>query len=209
MNIENQAFLEQVRAVHRQLVQLMQQEHSRDLPLQDLIADRWSRAARLGWGKDSSVYENVVILGEVKVGGNTWVGPNAILDGSGGLRIGENCSISAGVQIYTHDSVARRVTDGKGNLEQAPTVIEDSCHVGAQSVIGPGVRVGHHSVIGAHSFLKTDVPPFSMAYGVPASVRGTIRLKGELFEVEHATTQNILEQRIASLEARVAALEND
>ena len=209
MNTEHQALLEQMQAMHRQLAQSKQQEHARDLPFQDLMADRWERAARLGWGEGSSVYESVVILGEVEVGENTWVGPNVILDGSGGLRIGGNCSISAGVQVYTHDSVARRVTDGKQDLKCAPTVIEDSCHVGAQAVIVPGVGVGHHSVIGAHSFLKIDVPPYSLAYGVPATVQGTIRIVDGNFEVERSAASRTLEERIAALEARIATLEND
>ena len=31
----------------------------------------------------------IMIIGDVKVGKNTWIGPNVILDGSGGLEIGD------------------------------------------------------------------------------------------------------------------------
>ena len=55
--------------------------------------------------RGTSCYNNVLIIGDVKVGKNTWIGPNVILDGSGGLEIGDFVSISAGVQIYTHDSL--------------------------------------------------------------------------------------------------------
>lgn len=45
------------------------------------------------------MYNNVLVLGRVKVGRNTWIGPGCILDGSGGdLQIGDWCSISAGVR---------------------------------------------------------------------------------------------------------------
>ena len=78
---------------------------NRVLPFGDYFSDRWEKAKYLGFGEGSSVYDNVVVIGNVKVGKNTWIGPNVILDGSGGLEIGSNCSISAGVQIYSHDSV--------------------------------------------------------------------------------------------------------
>lgn len=40
------------------------------------------------------MHNNVLVLGRVKVGRNTWIGPGCILDGSGGdLQIGDWCSI--------------------------------------------------------------------------------------------------------------------
>src|SRR5262245_48320875 len=77
----------------------------RTLPFGDYVVDRWEKARALGFGEQSSVYDSVLVFGDVVVGARTWIGPFVILDGSGGLTIGSNCSISAGVQIYTHDSV--------------------------------------------------------------------------------------------------------
>jgi len=78
---------------------------NRILPVGDLLSDRWEKAKLLGFGERGSVYDSVIIIGDVKVGKNTWIGPFVVLDGSGGLEIGNYCSISAGVQIYTHNSV--------------------------------------------------------------------------------------------------------
>ena len=80
----------------------MKDKFNRHVSIQDLLSDRWETAEFYGFGKGSSCYNNVLILGDVKVGRNTWIGPNVILDGSGGLEIGDFVSISAGVQIYTH-----------------------------------------------------------------------------------------------------------
>ena len=53
----------------------------------------------------SIVTKKILIIGDVKVGKNTWIGPNVVLDGAAGLVIGEYVSISAGVQIYTLNTV--------------------------------------------------------------------------------------------------------
>src|SRR5689334_8815815 len=79
----------------------------RDLPYEELLFDRWERARHLGFGEGTSIYHLSYVYGQVSVGRNTWIGPFTVLDGSGGLTIGDWCSISAGVQIYSHDSVTR------------------------------------------------------------------------------------------------------
>ena len=50
------------------------------------------------------------IIGEPEIGAGTWVGAFAVLDGSGGLRIGAGCDVSCGVHVYTHNTVRRCVT---------------------------------------------------------------------------------------------------
>src|SRR5688500_12635029 len=104
----------------------VRKKFKRVLPTGELLNDRWEKASYLGFGKKSSVYDSCIVFGDVKVGENTWVGPNTILDGSGGLTIGSNCSVSAGVQIYTHDSVQWAISGGKAPYEYAPVLIEDN-----------------------------------------------------------------------------------
>ena len=105
MNDEQRRFLDQLRGVYDALRSEMREKWHRDLPLEELLFDRWERARKLGFGEGTSIYHNSYVYGDVHVGERTWIGPFTILDGSGGLRIGSNCSISAGVHIFTHDSV--------------------------------------------------------------------------------------------------------
>lgn len=203
----------QLSELHEGLAEKMRVDHKRDLPLQELLTNRWERASKLGWGEGSSVYQSAVIIGEISVGENTWVGPNVLLDGSAGLSIGSNCSISSGAQIYTHDSVRRRITDGVCGIERAPTTIGDSCHIGSMTVISKGVTIGHHSIVGAHSFLKSDTPPYSVAYGVPASVRGMIEIDDgpdSGFTVKRTSEETEIEQlkrQISELKVRIEEIE--
>ena len=78
-------------------------------------------------------------------------------DGSGGLTIGSNCSISAGVQIYTHDSVAWAVSGGKADYPHAPTAIGDNCYIGPHAVVAKGVTIGEGCIVGAHSLVLHDI----------------------------------------------------
>ena len=82
------------------------------------FTDRNERAKKEGFGKGTTVYDNVLIIGNVKVGQNTWIGPNVILDGSGELEIGDYCSISAGVKIYSHHTVQWANSLGKKIIDK-------------------------------------------------------------------------------------------
>ena len=144
----------------------------RTLPFGDYVVDRWEKARELGFGAGTSIYDSALVLGEVKVGENTWIGPSTILDGSGCLSIGSFCSISAGVQIYTHDTMQWALTGGQAGPERAPVRIGDRCYIGPLSVIAKGVVIGDGCVIGAHSLVLADVPAGSKAAGTPCRVIG-------------------------------------
>ena len=165
---------EEISDLHQRLRADMAERFDRDLPLQDLLGDRWERARHLGFGEGTSIYASAYVYGDVRVGSGTWIGPNVIRDGSGGLRIGSGCDISAGVQIYSHDTVERVLSEGSAEIARSPTAIEDHCHIGAGAVIARGVTIGHHSVVGACAFVHRDVPPYSVVAGVPARRIGRV-----------------------------------
>jgi acetyltransferase-like isoleucine patch superfamily enzyme len=155
------------------------QRHRRTLPLADYVVDRWDKARELGWGEGSSVYDSVLVLGDVQVGAHTWVGPGVVLDGSGGLSIGSHCSISAGVQIYSHDTVDWAISGGRSPTTHAPTHIGNRCYIGPSCVIAKGVRIGDGCVIGANSLVLHNVEAGSKAWGTPCRVVGQATPQGD------------------------------
>lgn len=152
--------------------------HNRSLPFADGLFDRWERARRLGFAEGASIYNSACVFGDVSVGAETWIGPWVMLDGSGGgIRIGSTCSISAGVQIYTHDTVHWALSGGKAESRRGAVAIGDRVYIGSQSIIARGVTVGDMCVIAANSFVNRDVPSRTVVGGTPAKAIG--RVEGE------------------------------
>ncbi len=153
---------------------------NRLIPLNEMVVDRWNKAKKLGFGEGTSIYDNSFVYGNVKIGKNTWIGPFTILDGSGGeLVIGDNCSISAGVQIYTHDSVKWALSGGKDEYKKSSTHIGNNCYIGPSSIIQAGITIGSQSVIGALSLVNNDLPDFTIAWGQPAKIVGRVIITDE------------------------------
>ena len=160
-----------LRALLSDLRQQMKEKHHRHVSVGDLLNDRWDVARSYGFGEGTSCYDNVLILGDVTVGKNCWIGPNVILDGSGGLSIGDHVDICAGVQIYSHNTVRRATSGGVAPVNYASTRIGSRAYIGPQSVVQMGVTIGDNVVIGAMSFVDRDVPVGAKAWGIPAAVQ--------------------------------------
>ena len=112
------------------------------------------------------------IVGEPEIGSGCWIGAFTVIDGSGGLTIGDGCDVSAGAQIYSHSTVARVLNEGRSRISRAPVRIGDYVHIGAGAIVLMGSEVGHHSVIGAGAVVPehSKVPPWSVVVGVPARI---------------------------------------
>jgi acetyltransferase-like isoleucine patch superfamily enzyme len=177
-NIELESLVRRVRDVYERLKAETRRRWQRDLPLEELIFDRWERARNLGFGERTSIYHNSYVFGDVKVGAHTWIGPFTLLDGSGGLTIGSYCSISTGVQIYTHDTVKWALSGGKAEPDRAPVKVGDCCYIGSQTVITRGITIGDHCVISACSLVNRDLPPYTIAFGIPCRPMGRVEIRG-------------------------------
>lgn len=165
-------------------------------------AAAWLKAPRMIWGyRDSDgswrrrtrISDTAVIYRRenIHIEDNVFVGHYAILDGTGGLRIGCGTQISAGAYLYTHSShVAIRLLgdhyqevpeDEKPAFSIRTTRIGRYVFVGAGAQVMPGVTVGDGAVIGARAVVTKDVPPFAVVTGIPAVIAGDVRQKDRAF----------------------------
>jgi acetyltransferase-like isoleucine patch superfamily enzyme len=182
-----------VRSVYRLLVPepLRRGAHQRLVQLR-----RWLKAPQMAWGYECpaagwrphtrmSDTVHVYRPERVQVGDHVFVGHYCVLDGTGGIEIGEGVHLAAWAGIFTHSShTAIRLygrhynevpEDEKVAYHVAPVRIGRYAYLGAGAKVLSGVTVGEGAVIGAGSIVLEDVAPFTVVVGNPARVAGDTR----------------------------------
>ena len=106
----------------------------------------------------------------VSIGANSRINRDCSIDVRGGVRIGDNVSISPEVVIST---AAHSAFDPKFRVELRPVVIEDQVWIGMRAMILGGVTLGRGSVVAAGAVVTKDVPPLTIVAGIPARPVGT------------------------------------
>ena len=126
--------------------------------------------------KSSFIAKSAVIIGNVKIGKNCGVFPNAVIRGDKNtITIDEGANVQDCCVIHTDDE--HKVTIGKNvSIGHAAVVhgaiIEDECLIGMHSTIMNGANIGSGSIIGAKALVTTDmkVPENSLVLGIPGKI---------------------------------------
>jgi acetyltransferase-like isoleucine patch superfamily enzyme len=124
----------------------------------------------------ATIYDSTTVVGDVRIGDGTWIGPYCSLDGSGGLTIGHHCSISLGCHLLTHDTVSWALSGGKAPYEMSPTRVGNCCFLGSYTVVVRGLSIGDHVLVAAGAVVTRDVEDHSIVAGVPAHLIGTVEV---------------------------------
>ena len=109
-------------------------------------------------------------------GAEIHVGPDAFLNGchlsaKRSVRLGRRAWVGLGSRVFDAD---QHDFDDAREERIAPVEIGDHVWVAADVTVTKGVRIGHHSIVGARSLVTHDVPDHCLAFGSPAEVRGTV-----------------------------------
>ncbi len=102
---------------------------------------------------------------QISIGTGTVVGFDCILDGRGGIELGENVNLSSEVAIWTmqHD---HRSPDF--SVVAAPVRVGDRVWLSFRCTVLSGVTIGEGAVIAAGALVAKDVEPYAIMAGVPA-----------------------------------------
>jgi acetyltransferase-like isoleucine patch superfamily enzyme len=125
-------------------------------------------------GELVDIREGVYLYGvdRLTLGDRISIHPMCYLDATGGLSIGSDTSIAHAVTIMTtsHAIDAEDPPIRDQGVELRPVTIGEGVWIGAGARILGGVAIGDGAVVGAGSVVTRDVPPRSIAVGVPARV---------------------------------------
>ena len=111
-------------------------------------------------GKGCFVNYNCIFLdvAPVTLGNGVWIGANVTLATPNHLFIAE-------------ERLPADYPDGNHDLEYAaPITIKDGCWICSGATVCGGVTIGENSIVAAGAVVSRDVPPCSIAAGVPAKV---------------------------------------
>ena len=102
------------------------------------------------------------------VGDNLVVHRHVLLDDRGGIKIGNNVSISDYANIYSH---THSIVEQK-DVTNATTRLDDGVRITYHATVLAGVHVKEQGMVGAMAVATKDVRPYHVYVGIPAkSVR--------------------------------------
>lgn len=121
-------------------------------------------------------YNETTYEPQIMIGNHVSIGHDCHFGAIGKLQIGDNTLIASKVFITDHS----HGTTDTSNLQTPPikrdlyskgdVIIEDGVWIGEGVAILSGVTIGQHSIIGANSVVTKNIPPNSIAGGIPARI---------------------------------------
>ena len=133
------------------------------------------------FGKNVIIWNYVVIGDNTKIGDGTRIG--SFCDIGKAVIIGKNCIIQAHVTISNECKLGDNIFMGPNSslLNDkfphskclTPSIIKDNVVIGGCVTVLPSVTVGENSVVAAGSVVTKDVPPETVAKGIPAKLMMT------------------------------------
>jgi galactoside O-acetyltransferase len=112
--------------------------------------------------------------GTIEIGDSTYLGAHVEVNGPGSIRIGKDCLIASHCTLNAgnHNFADRSRPIRDQGMSRKGIVIEDDCWLGNGVRVLDGVTIERGCVIGAGAVVTKDIPPYSIAVGVPAKVIG-------------------------------------
>ncbi|KAL1988221.1 hypothetical protein VTN96DRAFT_196 [Rasamsonia emersonii] len=111
----------------------------------------------------------------ITLGDRFYANVNLRIVDSAQVTIGDRVMIGPDVKIVT-DTHDKDIESRRNGIVYArPISIGDDCWIGVGATILPGVSIGKGCTIGAGAVVTRDIPPFSVAWGVPARVVGQVK----------------------------------
>lgn len=117
------------------------------------------------------LHNDMLVMAEehLYIGHNCWFGQNTILDGAGGLTVGNGVRVGMYSQIWTHVASGEQI-EGCTLFSKRATVIEDDVWLVGSCIVGSGLTLGRRSIALINSVLTKDTLEDKAYAGSPAKL---------------------------------------
>ena len=139
---------------------------------------KFAKTLRVFWakricqcGQKGNIERNAYFTPGLTLGNRSGIGIDCEVYGP--VTIGNDVMMGPEVVIYTSGHRFDRTDipmEEQGSTEPQPVHIGNDVWIGRRVMIMPGVTIGDGCVIGAGAVVTKDIPPYSVAGGVPAKV---------------------------------------
>lgn len=108
--------------------------------------------------------------GFIKFLGSCEIGPGCLIDGAGGVEVGEGVKIGAGVKILSSEYIPGEQAAKDGRRSHARITIEPGCIIEPGAILLPGVILGSHSVVGPGALVSETLYPAESLIAAPVGM---------------------------------------
>ena len=125
-------------------------------------------------GRGVNVERGATFSSAVTLGDRSDIGRDCELHGE--VHIGDDVMMAPECVFYTRNHEAARLDvpmNRQGETEPRPIVVGDDVWLGRRVMVMPGVTIGDHCIVAAGAVVTRDIPPRSIAGGVPARIVGS------------------------------------
>ncbi|MAI88640.1 MAG: hypothetical protein CMF98_06255 [Candidatus Marinimicrobia bacterium] len=139
---------------------------------------RVTDGGRLKIMKGVNISSNTSIIvqsGILKIFDNVFIGNGSIIVCRKSILIGKKTLVSEYVTIRDQDHDYSNGIIESNKFKTSSIVIGSNCWIGAKSSILRGSVLGDSVIIGSHALVKSKIPSFNLATGIPAIVKKSIK----------------------------------
>ncbi|WP_254528739.1 MULTISPECIES: acyltransferase [unclassified Sphingobacterium] len=125
-----------------------------------------------GINNDISIGCRFLFPENIQLGSNIYIGPNAEVNGLGGIIIKDGVIIGPNLIIHSanHNYKDSKYLPYDELFEFRKVIINENVWIGGNVIVVPGAEIGEGCIVGAGTVVSGKIPPLSIIVGNPCKI---------------------------------------